>query len=67
MWSNFGLAIQVKHLSLDEELAENIVESISADKIVIVCKQAEQPLIVFVINAKLVGEIKFNILLQNKI
>lgn len=46
MWSNFGLAIQVKHLSLDEELAENIVESISADKIVIVCKQAEQALIV---------------------
>lgn len=46
MWSNFGLAIQVKHLSLDEELAENIVESISADRIVIVCKQAEQSLIV---------------------
>ena len=46
MWSNFGLATQVKHLTLDEELAENIVESISADKIVIVCKQAEQPLIV---------------------
>lgn len=46
MWSNFGLAIQVKHLSLDEELAENIVESISADKIVIVCKEAEQPLII---------------------
>ena len=46
MWSNFGLAIQVKHLSLDEELAENIVENITADRIVIVCKRAEQPLIV---------------------
>lgn len=46
MWSNFGLAIQVKHLSLDEELAEDIVESISADRIVIVCKKAEQSVIV---------------------
>lgn len=46
MWSNFGLAIQVKHLSLDEDLAEDIVSSISADKIVIVCKKAEQPVIV---------------------
>ncbi|WP_229436924.1 MULTISPECIES: HaeII family restriction endonuclease [Neisseria] len=45
MWSNFGSAIQVKHLSLDEELAEDIVGSISADKIVIVCKKAEQPVI----------------------
>ncbi|SUA25246.1 NgoI restriction endonuclease [Neisseria gonorrhoeae] len=46
MWSNFGLAIQVKHLSLDEELAEDIVSSISADRIVIVCKKAEQSVIV---------------------
>ncbi|WP_274584962.1 HaeII family restriction endonuclease [Neisseria leonii] len=46
MWSNFGLAIQVKHLSLDEELAEDIVGSISADKIIIVCKKAEQSIIV---------------------
>lgn len=50
MWSNFGLAIQVKHLSLDEELAENIVENISADRIVIVCKRAEQALIVSLLN-----------------
>lgn len=46
MWSNFGLVIQVKHLSLNEELAENIVESILADKIIIVCKEAEEKLIV---------------------
>lgn len=46
MWSNFGLAIQVKHLSLDEDLAEDIVGAINADKIVIVCKKAEQSVIV---------------------
>ncbi|MEN9460238.1 MAG: hypothetical protein RIS84_258 [Pseudomonadota bacterium] len=46
MWANFGLAIQIKHLSLDEGLAENIVHSITADRIVIVCKEAEQKIIV---------------------
>lgn len=42
MYSNWGPAIQIKHLSLDEELAENIVESVSSDKIVIVCKDIEK-------------------------
>jgi hypothetical protein len=42
MWANFGLAIQVKHLSLTEELAENIVSSISSDRIVIICKDGEE-------------------------
>lgn len=46
MWANFGLAIQIKHLSLTEELAENIVSSVTADRIVIVCKASEQKLIV---------------------
>lgn len=46
MWANFGLAIQIKHLSLTEELAENIVSSISADRIVIVCKDTEQKIII---------------------
>jgi hypothetical protein len=41
MWANFGLAIQIKHLSLSEELAENIVSSVTADRIVIICKSAE--------------------------
>lgn len=50
MWANFGLAIQIKHLSLTEELAENIVSSISSDRIVIVCKDAEQKLIVSLLN-----------------
>jgi hypothetical protein len=50
MWANFGLAIQIKHLSLTEELAENIVSSVSADRIVIVCKDAEQKLIISLLN-----------------
>lgn len=46
MWANYGMAIQVKHLSLTEELAENIVSSVSSDRIVIVCKDSEEKLIV---------------------
>ena len=46
MWANFGLAIQIKHLSLTEELAENIVGSVTADRIVIVCKDTEKNVIV---------------------
>jgi hypothetical protein len=36
MWANFGPAIQVKHLTLDEELAESIVDQIESDHIVVV-------------------------------
>lgn len=50
MWANFGLAIQIKHLSLTEELAEDIVSSVSADRIVIVCKDSEQKVIVSILN-----------------
>ena len=50
MWANFGMAIQIKHLSLTEELAENIVSSVSADRIVIVCKDSEEKLIVSLLN-----------------
>ncbi len=46
MYSNWGPAIQIKHLALSTELAESIVESVSSDRIVIVCKSAESPLIV---------------------
>lgn len=46
MYSNWGPAIQIKHLSLDVELAEAIVTSISSDRIVIVCKDAEKDVIV---------------------
>lgn len=50
MWSNFGIAVQVKHLSLTEELAEGIVSSISADRIVIVCKSSQEKLIISLLN-----------------
>ncbi|MDE7455868.1 MAG: HaeII family restriction endonuclease [Prevotella sp.] len=46
MYSNWGPAIQIKHLSLDVSLAEGIVNSVSSDKIVIVCKDAEKDVIV---------------------
>jgi type II restriction enzyme len=50
MYSNWGPAIQIKHLSLDEELAENIVDSVSSDRIIIVCKDAEQKVIYSLLN-----------------
>lgn len=42
MWANFGAAIQVKHLSLTPEVAEEIADSITAERIVIVCLDAEK-------------------------
>lgn len=42
MWANFGTAIQVKHLTLTPELTEEIIVGIEADKIVIVCRDAER-------------------------
>jgi type II restriction enzyme len=50
MYSNWGPAIQIKHLSLDEELAENIVERVQSDRIIIVCKDAEQGIICSLLN-----------------
>ena len=49
MYSNWGSAIQIKHLSLNVELAENIVGSVSSDKVIIVCKDAEKDVIVSVL------------------
>lgn len=46
MYSNWGPAIQIKHLSLDLSVAQNIVNSVSSDKVVIVCKDAEKDIIV---------------------
>ncbi len=45
IWANFGPAIQVKHVSLSEELAEDVSENAPADNIVLVCKDGEQDLI----------------------
>jgi hypothetical protein len=41
LWGNFGPAVQVKHISLSEEIAEDIAHEVRADEIVIVCKDAE--------------------------
>lgn len=46
MYSNWGPAIQVKHLSLDAALAQDIVEGVSCDHIIIVCKEVEKETIV---------------------
>lgn len=46
MYSNWGPAIQIKHLTLDLELAKEIASSVSSDRIVIVCKDAERDVIV---------------------
>lgn len=45
MYANWGIAIQIKHLTLDTELAENIVTNLYSDRIVIVCKEAEKSVI----------------------
>lgn len=50
MYSNWGPAIQIKHLVLSEELAESIVDSVSSDRIVTVCKKAESGLILSLLN-----------------
>lgn len=42
IWANFGPAIQVKHLTLTPELVDDIIEEISADRIVVVCLDPEK-------------------------
>lgn len=42
MWANFGPAVQVKHLTLTPGLVEDIAGEVKADKIVIVCLDAER-------------------------
>lgn len=41
MWANFGVAVQVKHLTLNEKLANSISNQVESDSLVIVCKDAE--------------------------
>lgn len=41
MWANFGPAVQVKHLTLNENLANEIIDQVECDHIVIVCRDAE--------------------------
>lgn len=49
MWANFGLAIQIKHLSLTEDMVDEIASGISADRIVIVCKDCDREVLVSVL------------------
>jgi hypothetical protein len=50
MWANFGPAVQVKHLRLDATRADDMVEGIASDELVIVCKTAEANLIHSLLN-----------------
>ena len=50
MWGNFGLAIQIKHLSLTEEVAKDVSNTVSADRIIIVCKDAEEGVILSILS-----------------
>ena len=50
VYSNWGPVIQIKHLTLSEEMAEGIVGSVSSDKVVIVCKDAEEKIILSLLN-----------------
>ena len=38
MWANFGIAIQVKHLTLDPSMAQSITDQVESDRILIVCR-----------------------------
>ena len=49
MWANFGVAIQIKHISLTPTVIENISGDISADRIIIVCKESEKDVLVSVL------------------
>ena len=45
MYANFGVAVQIKHLSLETKMAQNIAQGVRSDKVVIVCKDAEKDII----------------------
>ena len=45
MWANFGIAIQVKHLTLKESHVRQITDQIESDSIVIVCRDADASVI----------------------
>ncbi|RKU28199.1 HaeII family restriction endonuclease [Candidatus Poribacteria bacterium] len=49
MWANFGVAIQIKHISLTPTTIEDISSAISADRIIIVCKESEKDILVSVL------------------
>lgn len=49
MWANFGVAIQIKHLSLTPPMVDDIASDITADRIIIVCKECERDVLISVL------------------
>ncbi|MGK7949754.1 MAG: HaeII family restriction endonuclease [Xenococcaceae cyanobacterium] len=49
MWANFGPAIQVKHLTLDENAVREIVEGIESERIIVVCRDIDASIIEIII------------------
>jgi HaeII restriction endonuclease len=65
MVTNFGPAIQVKHLTLDADAIADICDGLTADRIVIVCKDTEVKVVDAVIKQlglsdRLQGLVTFN-------
>ncbi|MBX3360460.1 MAG: HaeII family restriction endonuclease [Phycisphaeraceae bacterium] len=56
LWANFGPAVQVKHIALDIDSVPPMVNSVSADQIVIVCRDAEKDVIDSVLKQVGLGE-----------
>ncbi|AFY72540.1 HaeII restriction endonuclease [Synechococcus sp. PCC 7502] len=50
MWANFGAAIQVKHLTLNQERAQSITNQVESDNVVIVCRDADARVIETIAN-----------------
>lgn len=50
MWTNYGPMIQVKHLRLDADLADDIAAEFPLSDVIIVCKTSEERLIRSVLN-----------------
>ncbi len=67
MWCNFGPAIQVKHVSLSEKIAKEVTSTLSSDRIVIVCNDADKKIIKLVteqldMGKKIQGIVTFSML-----
>lgn len=50
MYANFGSVVQIKHLTLDEDLAQDIIGTVTSNRIIIVCKKIEEKLIRSLLN-----------------
>lgn len=45
IWTNFGVIVQIKHITLKESEARKICDALTADRIVIVCRDSEKGII----------------------